>query len=76
MSSMRMNRALIHWYCASADHRDGPQTTADKLTIHQGQWAFCQMDSRASEHDWQSTSGIELERDAPLLSVVHEAKAS
>lgn len=73
---MATNGALIHWYCASAAHRERPDSPADRLTIHSGQWAFCPMDSRASEHDWRPTGGIALEKAAPLLQVVSAARAS
>lgn len=73
---MKMNRALIQWYCASAAHRERPESVTDRLTIHRGQWAFCPMDSRAAEHDWRSTGGIALEQAAPLLFVDDSLRVS
>ena len=57
-----MKDQLIQWYCASAAHRGTPDDAADKLTVHEGEWAFCPLDVRATEHDWRKTGGLELER--------------
>jgi hypothetical protein len=59
-----MKDRLIQWYCASPAHRGKPDDVADRLTIHDGEWAFCPLDSRADEHDWRRTGGLELERGA------------
>ena len=57
-----MKDKLIQWYCSSAAHRGAPDDVTDKLTIHDGEWAFCPLDARADEHDWRPTGGLELER--------------
>ena len=53
-------------HVASSDH-------PDKLTIHEGQWAFCQFSARADHHEWHASSDddlIALMRKAGLRVVV------
>ena len=57
-----MKDQLIRWYCASPAHRTNHEDAADKLTINDGEWAFCPLDTRAPEHDWRRTGGLELVR--------------
>lgn len=49
----------VGFSCAAPTHQNregGP----DKLTVHEGQWAFCAFDARADGHDWRRTEGITL----------------
>ena len=75
---MRAN--LIAYRCVASDH---PPTLLhpDKLTIHDGEWAFCPFDARAGGHKWEVTGGEAVEvlmRRAGLIGGVavqtHEAK--
>lgn len=52
--------SLVFYECTAAEHRVGGGSP-DKLTIHQGQWAFCPFDSRAEGHEWVRTEGFALE---------------
>ena len=52
--------AKIGFECVAPDHR--LQTTddqPDKLTIINGEWAYCARSSRAEGHEWKSTGGEE-----------------
>jgi hypothetical protein len=52
--------AKIGFECVAPDHRSGRAAGApDKLTIVNGEWAFCALSSRAEGHDWKSTGGEE-----------------
>lgn len=62
-----MARPLIHFRCASEPHAKGsPPETADTLTVHEGKWAYCPFDVRASGHRWETTGGVPLERLVPM----------
>jgi hypothetical protein len=32
----------------------------DKLTVHEGKWAFCPYDAKATGHQWMATGGLPL----------------
>lgn len=51
-----MKNELIAYECVAPEHQPS-LTFPDKLTIHQGAWAFCPFDSRAEGHQWRETGG-------------------
>jgi hypothetical protein len=51
---------LIAYECIAAGHQPTPQH-ADKLTVHEGGWAFCAFDALATGHQWRETGGVEME---------------
>ena len=55
-----MAAKLIAYECDAADHQPSV-LHADKLTVHEGGWAFCPFDARADGHHWCATGGIDLE---------------
>ena len=55
-----MGAKLIAFECAASSHRP-TLMHPDKLTIHEGAWAFCPFDARAEGHLWRSTGGADLE---------------
>lgn len=54
--------ALVAFTCAAPAHRDA-EGGPDKLTVHDGKWAYCSYDARADGHEWKPSDGITL----PLL---------
>lgn len=54
-----MGDRLVRFRCARSDHAD--TRSFGRLTIHDGQWAYCGSDARAG-HDWRATGGILFER--------------
>ena len=64
---------LIHWRCDAAGHQQAPNgRTADTLTVHDGQWAYCPRDVAASGHVWTATNGVLIEmlrRSSPTISL-------
>ncbi len=55
-----MGVSLIAYECTAPGH----QPTADhvdKLTIHDGAWAYCAFDALAGGHAWRATGGVDLE---------------
>lgn len=55
-----MRQKLIAYECVSPDHKPSV-LHPDKLTIHDGEWAFCAFDARADGHHWRATGGAPLE---------------
>ncbi len=54
--------AAIHYLCANPAHETGEgRPDVDRLTIHDGKWAYCPRDARASAHEWTETGGVRLE---------------
>ena len=53
--------AKIGFECVAPDHRTGQggPETVDKLTVVNGEWAYCAFSSRAADHKWKSTGGEE-----------------
>ena len=75
-----MGANLIAYECVADDHRP-TFLHPDKLTIHQGQWAFCAFDARATGHKWNETGGEELQHIMTRHGLVggvatHEAKTA
>ena len=50
--------AEIAYECVARPHQSGGD--ADKLTIHDGQWAYCPCDAKAEGHEWKPTGGRPL----------------
>jgi hypothetical protein len=55
-----MGAKLIAFECTASAHQP-TLIYPDKLTIHDGAWAFCPFDARATGHLWRSTGGADLE---------------
>jgi hypothetical protein len=55
-----MGAKLIAFECTASAHQP-TLMYPDKLTIHDGAWAFCPFDARATGHLWRSTGGEDLE---------------
>ena len=55
-----MAAKLIAYECIAADHQPS-MLHVDKLTIHDGAWAFCPFDARADGHQWKPTGGADVE---------------
>ena len=56
--------AKIGYECVAPDHQlHQGSDTPDKLTIWQGEWAFCARSIRADGHEWKATGG----EDYPAL---------
>jgi hypothetical protein len=49
----------IAFTCVAPAHKAG-EGGPDKLTVHEGQWAFCFFDARADGHQWGPTGGLTL----------------
>jgi hypothetical protein len=47
---------LVAFECTSSRHRPS-LAHPDKLTVHDGKWAFCAFDARAEGHEWRDTGG-------------------
>ena len=80
-----MGARLIAYECVAAGHQPS-LVHPDKLTVHEGNWAFCCFDAFADGHQWKQTGGIELQElmrraglsvgPAPRRTDVAEAKPS
>ncbi len=55
-----MGGSLIAYECTAPGHQPSAEHV-DKLTIHQGAWAFCAFDALAQGHAWSQTGGVDLE---------------
>lgn len=55
----RIMSAQVAFICSAPAHRS-QAGSADKLTIHEGQWAFCPHDAKAEGHKWDATGGRPL----------------
>lgn len=49
----------IAFTCVAPAHLNG-EGGADKLTVHEGAWAFCFFDARADGHEWSPNRGVTL----------------
>jgi hypothetical protein len=49
----------VAFQCAAPTHQAG-EAGPDKLTVHEGQWAFCPFDAKAEGHVWKPTGGLTL----------------
>lgn len=54
-----MRSDLISYECVAPEHQPS-LLFPDKLTIHQGSWAFCAFDSHADGHQWRETGGAQF----------------
>ncbi|HEY6958405.1 MAG TPA: hypothetical protein VI814_06260 [Candidatus Limnocylindria bacterium] len=50
-----MGTKLIAYECVAPDHHAGDEP--DRLTIHDGAWAFCGAGIRRDGHQWRETGG-------------------
>jgi hypothetical protein len=50
----------VAYECRAPSHRTRDGGRSDKLTVHDGQWAFCPHDARADGHEWIATRGRPL----------------
>lgn len=55
-----MAAKLIVYECEAPEHQP-TVSRPDKLTVHEGEWAFCPFDARADGHRWKQTGGVDLE---------------
>ena len=51
-----MGMKLIKYECVANAHRP-TSNGADKLTIHEGAWAFCAFDALSDGHIWKHNEG-------------------
>lgn len=49
----------VAYECAAPSHQVG-DGGPDKLTVHDGKWAFCRYDAKANGHEWRLTGGLPL----------------
>jgi hypothetical protein len=54
-----MGAKLIAYECVAPEHEPS-LLYPDKLTINEGQWAFCPFDARATGHVWRESAGAEF----------------
>jgi hypothetical protein len=59
MTGERVVESAVAFQCAAPTHQAG-EAGPDKLTVHDGQWAFCPFDAKADGHDWKPTGGLTL----------------
>jgi hypothetical protein len=74
-----MGAKLITYECVADDHQPD-HAHPDKLTIHDGHWAFCAFDARATGHKWVDIGGEQLEMLMAKHGItgrvaMHDAKA-
>ncbi len=55
-----MGAALVAYECTAPGHQPA-HDHIDKLTIHDGAWAYCPFDALATGHMWHETGGMDLE---------------
>ena len=48
----------VAYVCSAPSHQVGDGGGPDKLTVHDGKWAFCPHDAKAVGHEWQPTGGV------------------
>ena len=62
---------LVEYECVAKDH-EATLSRPNKLTVHDGRWAFCPFDSQAEGHVWRETGGADLDtlvrRDGVAIS--------
>jgi hypothetical protein len=62
--------ALIHYCCTNPEHASQrPDGLIDKLTLHDGKWAYCPRNTHLRGHRWTPTGG------APLETIVLDSRA-
>jgi hypothetical protein len=49
----------VGFACTAPAHQ-ASEGGPDKLTVHEGKWAFCAFDARAEGHVWGPTGGLTL----------------
>lgn len=49
----------VAYQCTAPSHQLG-DGGPDKLTVHDGEWAFCPHDAKADGHEWRRTGGLPL----------------
>lgn len=49
----------VAFECVARAHQDG-EGGPDKLTVFEGQWAFCRFNAKADGHDWKKNEGLSL----------------
>ena len=54
-----MGAKLIAFECTAPAHRPDAERP-DKLTIHEGHWAFCPLSATANGHVWSETGGADM----------------
>lgn len=59
---------LVAFTCVAAAHRDS-EAGPDKLTIHNGKWAYCAYDAQADGHDWKPADGVTVSLPQPPPAV-------
>ena len=57
---MPEDRALIQFRCVAEKHQQPKAGVSDLLTIYDGKWAYCPMDTRAKGHQWEPTGGLSV----------------
>jgi hypothetical protein len=50
----------VAYECHAPSHRSGEGGGPDKLTVHDGEWAFCAFDARADGHVWERSPGLTM----------------
>ena len=55
-----MGTKLIAYECVAPAHQTNAD--ADKLTIHDGHWAFCGFGAQRDGHEWRETGGESYEQ--------------
>jgi hypothetical protein len=55
-----MPQKLIAYECVTPGHAPSLQFP-DKLTVHEGAWAFCPFDAHADGHTWRETGGENID---------------
>lgn len=53
-----LHESLIRYRCAREDHQRPAEGISDRLTIHQGAWAYCEYNTRAPGHEWVDIGGV------------------
>ena len=53
-----MQQELVRYYCVSPEHLERSDDLTDKLTVHDGQWAFCPLNTRLGGHDWRPRGSL------------------
>jgi len=70
----------VAYACSSPSHQVGDGGGPDKLTVHDGKWAYCLYDARADGHEWTPTGGVTFtmlrQRAALRATVVKERKGA
>lgn len=49
----------VAFECVANAHQDG-EGGPDKLTVHEGQWAYCRFDAKSDGHQWKKTERLSL----------------